>query len=659
MTPVDPKRLVPPGATGRVAVRAVEPTTPLGGAAKAVVGEATEVRAELVRDGHGVLAARIRWRTVGGGRWSTAPMSADGGWFSGHLVVDEPGFVEFEVQAWLDRFATWRRDLPRRAAAGQDLTVEFLVGADLVEHRSVGLRGADARRAGDAASTLRSVECTDAVRIAAGTDDALAGILLARPDVEELTTSDRHLLRVDRERAVEGAWYEFFPRSEGGFHPGARTWDRLERIAADGFDVVYLPPVHPIGHTNRKGPNNTLVAGPDDVGSPWAVGSEHGGFDAVHPDLGTVADIERFIARAAELGVEVALDVAFQCSPDHPWVREHPEWFDRLPDGSIRTAENPPKRYEDIYPIHFWPEREEDRLALWDACREVFATWARRGVRIFRVDNPHTKPLAFWAWLIPSVQLEWPDAVLLAEAFTDPARMHALAEVGFSQSYTYFTWRTGRDELAAYGEELARGPAASYFRPNLWPTTPDILSGPLRRGSRRTFQLRALLAATMAPSWGIYSGYELCEHTPASEDNEEFLDSEKYQLVVRDWDDPDSIADFLAGLNRIRRAHHSLRRMRSFRSHATDSGSVLAYSHHRVDPVLGADSVLVVANLHCDETVETLVHVDAEALGVGGRTSFGVRDELTGERWTWRPGPNYVRFDPSERIAHVLAVEHG
>jgi len=659
----DPNRLVPPAAAGRVAIRSVAPTTPLGGPAKAVVGDPVAVSAELVRDGHGVLAARVRWRRLGASRWSTAAMVERDGRVHGEVVCDEPGFVEFEIQAWLDRVATWRRDLSRRAGAGAELSVEFLVGAELLEERAGALRGRARRRVEEAAAALRSTSCSDAVRLAAGTDDAVADLVSTVPDVVELTTSARFPLRVDRERAVSGAWYEFFPRSEGGFHPGARTWDRLEQIAADGFDVVYLPPVHPIGRTSRKGPNNTLVAGADDVGSPWAVGGAEGGFDAVHPDLGTVADLERFVGRAAELGVEVALDIAFQCSPDHPWVHAHPAWFEHLPDGSVRTAENPPKRYEDIYPIRFWPDREEDRLELWAACREVFATWARRGIRIFRVDNPHTKPLAFWAWVIPSVQLEWPDVVFLAEAFTDPARMHALAEVGFSQSYTYFTWRTTKDELAAYGDELARGPAAAYFRPNFWPTTPDILAGPLRHGSSDAFRLRALLAATMSPSWGIYSGYELCENVPASESNEEFLNSEKYQLVDRDLDlgrdDAASIAGFLALLNGIRREHPSLLRIDSLRFHATESEAVLAYSHHRVTAGSGPDSVLVVANLRPDEVVETTVHVDAGALGVDGRASFTVRDALTGERWTWRAGPNYVRLDPTERVGHVLVVEHG
>jgi starch synthase (maltosyl-transferring) len=658
--PPDLRRIVPVTSSQRVVIRDVAPVTPLGGPVKTVVGDPLEVSAALVRDGHGLLGARLRTRPLGSSRWTVSPMSNDGGRVVGTFVADAPGVVEFEVQAWLDRFSSWRRDLQARAGAGQDLTVEFEVGARLIEQLVDSVRAADRPRLLDAVASLRSTSCTDAVRLAAGLDDAVGALLADVPDPVELSTSERHLVRVDRERAVYGAWYEFFPRSEGGFVAGAPTWSRLEQIAADGFDVVYVPPIHPIGRTHRKGRNNSLVADDGDVGSPWAVGSDDGGFCDVHPELGDLDDVDRFIATVAELGMEVALDIAFQCSPDHPWAAAHPEWFEHLPDGSIRYAENPPKKYQDIYPINFWPERDEDRRALWDACRDVFAFWAGRGVRVFRVDNPHTKPTAFWAWVIPSIQLEWPDVVFLAEAFTDPPTMMTLADVGFSQSYTYFTWRTSKWELEQYGTELAHGPVSSYFRPNFWPTTPDILSGPLRGGSPEVFRVRALLAATMSPSWGIYSGYELVENEPASDQNEEFLNSEKYQLVQRDWEDPASLGPFLADLNSIRRKHRSLHRMRSLAFHATESDQVIAYSHH-VTATAGqsADSVLVIANLQADVVVETMVHLDAAALGVDPNTPFGVVDLLTSERWMWNAGPNYVRLDPAERVAHVFAIEHG
>lgn len=657
--PPDPRRLAAPAASARLVIRDIQPSTPLGAAIKGVVGDPTEVSTELVRDGHGVLAARLRWRPVGGRSWSAAPMVERNGRWWADLHAEAPGFVEFEVQAWLDRAATWRRDISRRAAAGVDLGVEFVVGADLYEERAQALRGATARRVLDAAATLRSTTCRSDVRLAAGTDDAVAAALDSIPDAHEVATSSHRLWRVDRERAVSGAWYELFPRSEGGFVEGAPLWERIEQIAADGFDVVYVPPIHPIGVTARKGRNNSVVSGPGDVGSPWAIGSADGGFEAVHRDLGTLADVERFVARVGELGMEVALDVALQCSPDHPWVGEHPEWFTQLPDGSIRTAENPPKRYEDIYPLDFWPSAESDRLALWEACRGVFEYWAERGVRIFRVDNPHTKPIAFWSWVIPALQSRWPDLVFLAEAFTDPSRMQTLAEVGFSQSYTYFTWRTTKWELESYGEELARGPASAYFRPNFWPTTPDILSGPLRRGTSDVFKVRALLAATMSPSWGVYSGYELCENEPQSDDNEEFASSEKYQIRRRDWSAPGSISDFVAELNRIRRDHPCLLRIGSLRFCPTGSDTVLAYAHHRFVPGAGTDAVIVVVNLTPDVPVETVVHVDLNATGLSDAAEIPVRDELTGERWTWRPGANYVRFDPLERVGHILTVDHG
>ena len=648
--------------TQRITFRDVAPVTPLGQPAKAVVGDDVVVSATLVRDGHGLLSSRARWRRVDGpkserGGWSVAPLADVGmGVVRGSFCIEEPGRYEFEIQAWLDRFATWRRDLQARAAAGQQLALEFEVGARLIESQMRAVAETDRARMAEAVAGLRSPTCTDAVRLAAGLDDAVAALLEGVPDAVELATSARLPLRADRELAIRGSWYEFFPRSEGGFVAGAASYERLEAIAAAGFDVVYLPPVHPIGVTNRKGRDNTLVAGPHDVGSPWAIGSADGGHTAVQPDLGTHADLDRFIARAGELGLEVALDYALQCSPDHPWAREHPEWFTQLPDGTIRHAENPPKKYQDIYPINFWPERDEDREALWEACRQVLEFWCARGVSVFRVDNPHTKPVAFWAWVIPLVQDRWPDTVFLAEAFTAPAMMHTLAEVGFSQSYTYFTWRNSAWELREYGEELAHGPASGYFRPNFWPNTPDILSGPLRDGPPAAFALRAVLAATMSPSWGVYSGYELYENRPASPDNEEYLHSEKFQLRSRDWDRPGSLMGLLATLNRVRREHRCLWRIHSLRFHHVDSDSLLVYSHHHVE---SGDTVICVVNMDPVGTREAMVYLDLDAIDLPADVPFDVLDELTGETWTWRGSANYVRLDPAERVAHVLSVVRG
>jgi starch synthase (maltosyl-transferring) len=427
----------------------------------------------------------------------------------------------------------------------------------------------------------------------------------------------------------------------------------LEYVADLGFDVVYLPPIHPIGRTNRKGPGNTLVAGPDDPGSPWAIGAAEGGHDAIEPGLGTEADFDAFVARAGELGLEVALDFALQCSPDHPWVRDHPEWFTRRPDGSIRYAENPPKKYQDIHPIDFWPDEEADRVALWEACRDVLLGWADRGIRTFRVDNPHTKPVAFWAWCIAEVRARHPETIFLAEAFTAPAMMAKLAEVGFSQSYTYFTWRTAAWELRDYVEELTTGPLADYMRPSFWPNTPDILSGPLRRGPRAAFALRLVLAATLVPTYGIYSGYELCENQPASESNEEYAASEKYELKDRDYTAFDSLAPFIEQVNGIRRRHPDVWALRDVRFHHSDNEQLLAYTRGHAE----RDLILVVVNLDPATAQDTTVRLDLGAIGLSHSLPYQVVDELTGDSYTWRGPDNYVRLDPSAgQVAHIFRV---
>ncbi len=645
----------------RTLIREIAPVTPLGRCPKVVAGDQVELSALLVRDGHSILGARVRLRRADRSarqperRWTATTMDVDeSGRASATVTLDAPGRYEFEVQAWVDQFATWRHDLRIRADAGDPLDVEFEVGAQLLERLVGGIGKSDRARLRDTVEQLRSSTCSDRVRLTAALDDAVAATTASVPDPDDTTTSTHHPLRADRELAVHGAWYELFPRSEGGFVADAAIWDRLDVVAAAGFDVVYLPPIHPIGRDHRKGRDNTLVAGSDDVGSPWAIGGAEGGHTDVHPELGTLEDVETFIERATELGVEVALDYALQCSPDHPWVTEHPEWFSHRPDGTIRYAENPPKKYQDIYPIDFWPADEADRVALWQACREILEFWIARGVSVFRVDNPHTKPLAFWEWVIHEVQEDHPEVIFLSEAFTDPAMMHSLAEVGFSQSYTYFTWRTTKWELAEYGEELAHAPAAGWFRPNLWPTTPDILVPPLVGASRAAFASRAILAATMAPSWGIYSGFELCENEVAV-GRDELRWNEKYELKDRDHGDPLSLWKLLSELNRVRRAHPCMSRMTSLRFHAVDNEDVIAYSH-QVGEGLDVDTVLVVVNLTPDEVREATVFVDAGALGLADRPSFCVRDELSGESWNWGPNGNYVRFDPSDRVAHVFAV---
>jgi len=641
---------------GRIEIRDVRPRTPTGHPAKATVGERVTVTADVLRDGHDQVAARVRWRPVGERAWRDAPMEPLGNdRFAATFVPESVGAHELVVEGWTDRFGTWRHHTEARAQVeSADLPVELLVGAEVLEVLAPRAPKEHRERLLDTAATLRSATCSLRTKLDAGLDEHLVEVLADVPDPVDLTAHRTPGLWVDRERARTSAWYELFPRSEAklpdekGFD-GARK--RLRAVADMGFDVVYLPPIHPIGRTFRKGRNNTLTPGPDDPGSPWAIGGPEGGHDAIAPELGTLADFHAFREEAESLGMEVALDYALQCSPDHPWVHEHPEWFRKRPDGSIRYAENPPKKYQDIHPIEFWPERDEDRIALWSACRDVLEHWIAHGVRIFRVDNPHTKPFAFWEWMIDDVHSRHPDVLFLAEAFTRPKVMHTLASLGFTQSYTYFTWRTAAWELREYGEELAHGDGADYFRPNFWPNTPDILSGPLRNGPPSAFRLRAVLAATMSPNWGLYSGYELCENEPASETNEEYLHSEKYELKKRDWSRPDSLAPFLTRLNEIRRAHPALQRLRGLQFHHSHTDQILAYSRQSAD---GEDTVLVVVNLDPLAAHEDTLWLDLGSLGLSWSEPFEAHDELSGQTFTWQGAEPYVRLDPDETPAHVL-----
>ncbi|MDX6234835.1 MAG: hypothetical protein QOH68_3963 [Nocardioidaceae bacterium] len=604
----------------RIEIQDVRPRTPTGHPPKGAVGERVPVSADIFRDGHDHLGARLRWRAKGQRTWHPEPMVDVGndrylGWFE----PSEVGMHEVVIEGWTNRFATWRDHTEKRAgAASPDLEVELLVGAELLEELAPKVPKADRARLLETAATLRSSTCSERVKLDAGLDDHLARVVESIADPHDLTPSKPIALWVDRERSRFSAWYEMFPRSEGGFAGAAK---RLGAIAEMGFDVVYLPPIHPIGMTHRKGRDNTLTPAATDPGSPWAIGSPDGGHDAIAPELGTIEDFRSFRDEAQALGMEVALDYALQCSPDHPWVTAHPEWFRRRPDGSIRYAENPPKKYQDIHPIEFWPEREADRVALWSACRDVLEHWIAEGVSIFRVDNPHTKPFAFWEWMIGDVKSRHPDVLFLAEAFTRPKVMHSLAALGFTQSYTYFTWRTEAWELREYGEELAHGPGADYFRPNFWPNTPDILSGPLRDGSPSAFRLRAVLAATMSPNWGVYSGYEHAENQPASDTNEEYLHSEKYEIRKRDWAQGGEwegvsvdLTPFLARLNAIRRSHPALAELRTLRFHgSTDDDHAVVYSKTAPD---GTDPVLVVVNIDPESVYKGLLHLDLAALGM-------------------------------------------
>ncbi len=462
-------------------------------------------------------------------------------------------------------------------------------------------------------------------------------------------------LNVERELAGFSAWYEMFPRSEGARPPRSGNFrtasKRLGAIASMGFDVVYLPPIHPIGRSFRRGPNNTPDPGPHDVGSPWAIGGPEGGHTAVHPDLGNLEDFRRFLDEAEAQGIEVALDYALNCSPDHPWVKQHPEWFRHRADGSIRYAENPPKQYRDIYPLDF---ETADRAGLWAALRDVMLFWVDQGVRVFRVDNPHTKPFAFWEWLITEVRGRHPEVVFLAEAFTRPPVMQRLAKIGFSQSYTYFTWRNTKSELSEYLTELSRSECVDWFRPNFWVNTPDILHAYLQQGGPAAFRVRATLAAITAPSWGMYSGYELFEHVAASEGSEEYLDSEKYQLRPRDWNRPDSLAPYITELNRIRRRHReAIALLPNLRIHEVKNENMLCVS--RMSQARD-DVLLLVLNLDPHHPQEATTWLDLENLGIPASAPFEAEDELTGATYTWRGPENYVRLDPANQSAHVLSL---
>jgi starch synthase (maltosyl-transferring) len=590
----------------RIRVEEVRPQLDCGRfPVKCTVGDRFEVSATVIRDGHEVLGASVLDRGPGKRRFASTPLEPIGNdVFAGSFEVTESGRWEYLIEAWSDPAATWRDELRRKVEAGQkDLAGELAEGELLL-----GIRGLDVETA--LASTAH--EKRGAIR------------------------SELYAVEVDRELARFGAWYELFPRSFGGFAGVERM---LPRLAELGFDVVYFPPIHPIGRTGRKGRNNTLPAKPGDPGSPWAIGAKEGGHDAVAPELGTIADFDRLVARAQEFGLEIALDFAIQCSPDHPWLKEHPEWFQHRPDGSIKYAENPPKSYEDIVSVDW---ESEDWQGLWQALRDVVLHWVGHGVRIFRVDNPHTKPLPFWEWLIEEVHREHRDVVFLAEAFTRPAMMHALAKIGFNQSYTYFTWKNTRAELEEYVNELVE--IAEYYRPNFFANTPDILHEYLQRGGRPAFEARLVLAATLSPSYGIYSGFERCENVPLRSGSEEYLDSEKYELKQRTIDGP--LLPLIERLNEIRRANRSLQRLDNVTFLDTAHDSLIAYAKRSE-----ADTTVVCVNLDPSAAREGLVTVPPE-LGLPG--SFAVQDLLTDETYAWRVGGNFIRLAPGQ--AHVMHV---
>ena len=641
--------------------------------ARGVVGERIPVSAVVFREGHDAIGANVVVRDAAGKKVSAVRMEPGAPGtdrMHAEIALETPGPASFSVEAWSDPFATWHHAVTVKIEAGQgsqDLANDFETGARLFDQVGKALPRTERARALSAATSLRDTTLDVAHRVAPALDPYLQQLVHDFPVREYVVTSPRYPLFIDRPRALYGSWYEFFPRSIGAelaHDPAAPAkparhgtfqdaTEHLDYVASLGFDVVYVPPIHPIGEVNRKGPNNTLVAASWDVGSPWAIGSAEGGHDAIHPQLGTMADFQAFIARARELDMEIAIDLALQCAPDHPWVTSHPEWFTTKPDGTIAYAENPPKKYQDIYPLNF----DNDPEGLYAECLRIVRLWMDVGIRIFRVDNPHTKPVNFWHWLIGEVRRTDPDVLFLAEAFTRPAMMHELAKVGFHQSYTYFTWRTEKEEFEDYIDDLAG--TAHYMRPNFFVNTPDILHESLQTGGPAGFAIRAVLAATTSPTWGVYSGFELYEHLPVKPGSEEYLDSEKYQLRPRDFAsaiaDGRSLVPLITRLNEIRREHPALQQLRDVTFHEVDSPDISVFSKR--DATTG-DTIIVAVTFNPHEWREATVHLDLEALGMttfSADAGFGVHDLLSGEQYRWAER-NYVRLDPLTRAAHIFHV---
>jgi starch synthase (maltosyl-transferring) len=662
---------------GRLGISDVVPTVACGRyPARAVVGERVVVSATVFREGHDAVACDVVVTRPDGTALPFLRMSAGAPgtdrWHA-EFVPDAEGLWTYVVEAWSDPLGTWWHDAPIKIEAGVDVELMLEEGARVFERAAKNLPDdlSKERRLAVAglADHLRDTTRDPGERLAAALDRDVVALLQQHPVRELVTAEEPRTVWVDRQRALYGAWYEFFPRSEGAApdeHGVMRSgtfrtaMERLPAVAEMGFDVVYLPPIHPIGRVNRKGPNSAQFPGgnPDDLsehdpGSPWAIGSDEGGHDAIHPELGTFEDFDAFVARTQELGMEVALDLALQAAPDHPWARDHPEWFTTRADGTIAYAENPPKKYQDIYPINF----DNDPEGLYQEVLRIVRHWTSHGVRIFRVDNPHTKPLDFWEWLIAEVKSTEPDVLFLAEAFTRPAMMHELARIGFTQSYTYFTWRTGKTELQDYVDELIA--ASDYMRPNFFVNTPDILHASLQYGGPPVFKIRAVLAALLSPTYGVYAGYELYEHVAVRPGSEEYQNSEKYQLRPRDWSHPErTLAPYLTMLNRVRREHPALQWIRNTVFHQVDSPDVMCWSKalpRDGDTGGGDDVLLVVLNLDPHGARESTVHLDMPALGFGWEDTVEVRDEVTGATYWWG-AHNYVRLDPFTEPAHVFTV---
>ncbi|MGU3437748.1 maltotransferase domain-containing protein [Actinomycetes bacterium M1A6_2h] len=649
--------------TGRLGIDDVLPDTAAGRfPAKAVVGETFPVSAAVWREGHDAIAATLTVRGPGQTKTLRIPMvpGTEPDIFHAVFTPDAEGFWIARIEAWSDPVATWMHAVEAKLGVGQgpsELANDLETGALLFERVAKAVPKSDRSRIDEVVTSLRS-DAFLPTRVAPAFTPEVRALIREYPLRELVTRGSAVNIWADRRVALFGSWYELFPRSTGGWNEDgtprhgtfATTADQLPRVAAMGFDVVYFPPIHPIGKINRKGRNNTLTPGPTDVGSPWAIGSDEGGHDATHPELGTTKEFRALVTAAKNLGLEVALDLALQAAPDHPWAKEHPEYFTVLPDGTIAYAENPPKKYQDIYPINF----DNDRKGIYTEVLRVVRFWIKQGVKIFRVDNPHTKPPDFWEWLIAEVKKTDPDVLFLAEAFTRPARLYGLARRGFTQSYTYFTWRTSKSELTEFGTEIAA--KADQSRPNLFVNTPDILHESLQHGGPGMFAIRAVLAATLSPTWGVYSGFELFEHQAVREGSEEYLDTEKFQLRPRDFDGArargESLEPWITSLNAIRRAHPALQQLRNIAFHAIDNDALLAYS--KFDPETG-DAVLVIVNLNPFGAEEGTVWLDMPKIGRDWQEHVTVTDEVSGQQFQWGQA-NYVKLEPWRAVAHVLAL---
>jgi starch synthase (maltosyl-transferring) len=641
----------------RVVIEGVDPEIDAGRfPIKRIVGDTVQVEADIFGDGHDHVACYLLFRHEDEshqGRVKMEPLGNDR--WRASFPVSQIGRYWYTVVGSIDHFGTWRSDLKKRLEVGQDVCLELQTGGLLVEQAARRAEGKDAIQLNEWAHVLRT-ECDSEDAKVVALDPILAEVMEQYADTALETRYERELaVVVDRERARFSSWYELFPRScspvAGKHGTFSDVEARLEYVSRLGFDVLYLPPIHPIGQSFRKGRNNSVTAEPGDVGSPWAIGSELGGHTAVHPDLGTLKDFQHLIAAAKKSGLEVAMDIAFQCSPDHPWVKEHPNWFRHRADGSIQYAENPPKKYQDIYPLDF---ESDDWTGLWDGLKSVFIFWIEQGVHIFRVDNPHTKAFPFWEWAISEIKREHREVLFLAEAFTRPRVMERLAKLGFSQSYTYFTWRNTKQDITEYLEQLMGTEIGEYFRPNFWPNTPDILPESLQIGGKPAFMSRLVLAATLATSYGIYGpAFELQENTPAKAGGEEYLYSEKYELKHWDLDSPESLAPFIEIVNRARRENAALQQNHALAFHPTDNPYLICYSKKSVD---GVNTVLVVVNLDPFHVQAGWVDLDIQQLGLNPREPFQLHDQLTDTRYLWQGSRNYVELSPTKIPAHIFRV---